>query len=67
MISGRSRTMILVDTNVVIDVFDQRPDLGGLVPDSSWMSPLGDEQLAINDVVYAELSVGYGGSKKSTH
>ncbi|SRR5260370_23878688 len=50
--------MILVDTNVILDVVGRDPVWWDWSRGQLNMSALADE-LAINDVVYAELSAGY--------
>ncbi len=50
--------MILVDTNVLIDVATEDPIWSEWSQQQLTAAATGDE-LAINDVVYAELSVGY--------
>lgn len=51
--------MILVDTNVLIDVATQHPVWFAWSRAQLDNAALADEVLAINDVVYAEMSVRY--------
>ena len=50
--------MILVDTNVLLDLVTDDPVWGGWSQQQLDLASAQD-QLAINDIVYAELSVGY--------
>ena len=50
--------MILVDTNVLLDLVTDDPLWGGWSQQQLDLASAQD-QLAINDIVYAELSIGY--------
>ena len=50
--------MILVDTNVLLDLVTGDPRWGGWSQEQLDFAAARDE-VAINDVVYAELSIGY--------
>ena len=50
--------MILVDTNVLLDLVTEDPDWAGWSQQQLNHAAAQDE-LAINDIVYAELSIGY--------